>query len=319
MRRRTARERDNARGLRADHRRGRDRPAPDVRAAVLARCAAPRGRARRQGLSGAPSRLARGRFVPESASSSAAADWRCSRAEPACYSFQAAWRHRSTTNGLRSRPPSRRRAPHPQPLCLRVLAARHRSARVGARVRGCLRAHKLRAHAQRPHAPHRRLPCTPRAPGRSPKRAPAMLDPRSAGTAIVGAALRGASVGSTSAAGEGQLDDAQSLERHGRRRQGVVALGQSRAGRGLRRLRQESLASTCRSAAPLGPGGLQGAKHGGGRGIRTPGRCNPTTVFKTVAFGRSAIPPRGCNREVRRQKVTPRSGSPPLSLARLRR
>jgi hypothetical protein len=30
---------------------------------------------------------------------------------------------------------------------------------------------------------------------------------------------------------------------------------------------------------------------GGGRGIRTPGRLAPTTVFKTVAINRSAIPP----------------------------
>jgi hypothetical protein len=29
----------------------------------------------------------------------------------------------------------------------------------------------------------------------------------------------------------------------------------------------------------------------GGRGIRTPGEHKPTTVFKTVAFDRSAIPP----------------------------
>ena len=31
--------------------------------------------------------------------------------------------------------------------------------------------------------------------------------------------------------------------------------------------------------------------YGGGRGIRTPGRLAPTTVFKTVAINHSAIPP----------------------------
>ncbi len=30
---------------------------------------------------------------------------------------------------------------------------------------------------------------------------------------------------------------------------------------------------------------------GGGRGIRTPGGCEPTAVFKTAALSRSAIPP----------------------------
>src|SRR6266853_1118726 len=31
--------------------------------------------------------------------------------------------------------------------------------------------------------------------------------------------------------------------------------------------------------------------NGGGRGIRTPGRVSPSTVFKTAAFNHSAIPP----------------------------
>lgn len=34
-----------------------------------------------------------------------------------------------------------------------------------------------------------------------------------------------------------------------------------------------------------------GATHGGGRGIRTPGRREPPAVFKTAAISRSAIPP----------------------------
>ena len=33
-------------------------------------------------------------------------------------------------------------------------------------------------------------------------------------------------------------------------------------------------------------------RHGGGRGIRTPGGLSPTTVFKTAALNRSASPPR---------------------------
>jgi hypothetical protein len=32
-------------------------------------------------------------------------------------------------------------------------------------------------------------------------------------------------------------------------------------------------------------------RYGGGRGIRTPERVTPLTVFKTAAFNHSAIPP----------------------------
>lgn len=35
----------------------------------------------------------------------------------------------------------------------------------------------------------------------------------------------------------------------------------------------------------------QGLKNGGGRGIRTPGRREPSTVFKTVALNHSTSPP----------------------------
>src|SRR5687768_15554258 len=38
------------------------------------------------------------------------------------------------------------------------------------------------------------------------------------------------------------------------------------------------------------------AKAGGGRGIRTPGTVSRSTVFKTAALNRSAIPPRGGDR-----------------------
>ena len=35
----------------------------------------------------------------------------------------------------------------------------------------------------------------------------------------------------------------------------------------------------------------KGRANGGGRGIRTPERVTPLTVFKTAAFNHSAIPP----------------------------
>ena len=38
-------------------------------------------------------------------------------------------------------------------------------------------------------------------------------------------------------------------------------------------------------------GQLASAKVGGGRGIRTPDTLSGTTVFKTAAINRSAIPP----------------------------